>query len=95
MPLAEEYKKDWDSRDLIGIDPDVDITITVLVKDNVPSDTLINSLLINIPFILFPVDGIIGYGTTYDTTDTAMSSGVTEKLARELYTKNITYIVQK
>ena len=95
MPLAEEYKKDWDSRDLIGIDPDVDITTTVLVKDNVPSDTLINSLLINIPFILIPVDGIIGYGTTYDTTDKAMSSGVTEKLARELYTKNITYIVQK
>ena len=46
MPLAEEYKKDWDSRDLIGIDPDVDITTTLLVKDNVPSDTLINSLLI-------------------------------------------------
>ena len=95
MPLAEEYKKDWDSRDLIGIDPDVDITTTLLVKDNVPSDTLINSLLINIPFILVPADGIIGYGTTYDATDKAMSSGITEKLARELYTDNITAIVQK
>ena len=91
MPLAEEYKKDWDSRDLIGIDPDVDITITVLVKDNVPSDILINSLLINIPFMLVPVDGIIGYGATYDATDKAMSSGVTEKLAREIYTDNINY----
>ena len=31
MPLPEQYKKDWDSRDLIGIDPKVDITTKILV----------------------------------------------------------------
>ena len=50
MPLPEQYKKDWDSRDLIGIDPKVDITTKILVKDNSPSDVFINALLLNVPF---------------------------------------------
>ena len=95
MPLPEQYKKDWDSRDLIGIDPHVDITTKILVKDNSPSDIFINALLLNVPFRLAPVDNIIGYNTTYDATDNAMSSGITEKLAREIYTDNITTIVRR
>jgi len=95
MPLPEQYKKDWDSRDLIGIDPKVDITTKILVKDNSPSDVFINALLLNVPFRLSPVDNIIGYNTTYDATDKAMSSGITEKLAREIYTDNITTTIRK
>ena len=95
MPLPEQYKKDWDSRDLIGTDPKVDITTKILVKDNSPSDVFINALLLNVPFRLSPVDNIIGYNTTYDATDKAMSSGITEKLAREIYTDNITTTIRK
>ena len=95
MPLPEQYKKDWDSRDLIGIDPKVDITTKILVKDNSPSDVFINALLLNVQFNLTPVDNIIGYNTTYDATDKAMSSGITEKLAREIYTDNITTTIRK
>ena len=95
MPLPEEYKKDWDSRDLLGIDPDVDITTKIVVKNNTPSDLLIGVLLANTELNIVPVGNKIGYGTTYDATDKAMSSGITEKLARELYTGNVTKTIQK
>ena len=95
MPLPEEYKKDWDSRDLLGIDPDIDITTKVAVKNNSPSDLLIGVLLANTELNIVPVGNKIGYGTTYDATDKAMSSGITEKLARELYTGNVTKTIQK
>ena len=95
MPLPEEYKKDWDSRDLLGIDPDVDITTKIVVKNNTPSDLLIGVLLANTELNIVPKGNIIGYGTTYDATDKAMSSGITEKLARELYTGNVTKTIQK
>ena len=95
MPLPEEYKKDWDSRDLLGIDPDIDITTKVAVKNNSPSDLLIGVLLANTELNIVPVGNKIGYGTTYDATDKAMSSGITEKLARELYTDNVTKTIQK
>ncbi len=95
MPLPEEYKKDWDSRDLLGIDPNIDITTKVAVKNNSPSDLLIGVLLANTELNIVPVGNKIGYGTTYDATDKAMSSGITEKLARELYTDNVTKTIQK
>jgi hypothetical protein len=95
MPLPEEYKKDWDSRDLLGIDPNIDITTKVAVKNNSPSDLLIGVLLANTELNIVPVGNKIGYGTTYDATDKAMSSGITEKLARELYTGNVTKTIQK
>ncbi len=95
MPLPEEYKKDWDSRDLLGIDPDIDITTKVAVKNNSPSDLLIGVLLANTELNIVPVGNKIGYGTTYDAKDKAMSSGITEKLARELYTDNVTKTIQK
>ena len=94
MPLPEEYKKDWDSRDLLGIDPDIDITTKVAVKNNSPSDLLIGVLLANTELNIVPVGNKIGYGTTYDAKDKAMSSGITEKLARELYTDNVTKTIQ-
>ena len=94
MPLTEEFKIDWESRDIIGIDPDVDITTKILVKDNSPSNALINILLVGTRLNLFPVNGLIGYGEVYDKTDKSMSSGITEKLAREMYTVKVTKIAQ-
>ena len=69
MPLTEEFKIDWESRDIIGIDPDVDITTKILVKDNSPSNALINILLVGTRLNLFPVNGLIGYGEVYDKTE--------------------------
>ena len=95
MPIPEELKKDWDDRDLVGIDPDIDITTKILVKNNVPSELLIGILLAGVEFHIIPFGDKIGYGTTYDATDKSMSAGITEKLARELYTQEITKIVQE
>ena len=70
MPLPEELKKDWDDRDLTGIDPDINITTKILVKDNSPSDILISALLVNVEFSLIPFlnNNVlnIGYGTLYE-----------------------------